>query len=391
VWGLLDQRSPVFGYVDGPRFIASPTFRAILEAVREVQAQRPGAPDPLTELTRTCGFDPLRAVRELAFTADPRTEEVTFVAALDGKAERAFSCFESVGKPEPASLAGRTALCREEQCLVAQDDLLLFGRRAKLEKLFAAFPEPSGTPPAEDYLFVTGEFPNPFGVERASFTMAPASAGTRLRLVAQAGSPERAAELEAQARQLLAVVPERLAAEPPELQRIAKTLLQNLTLEQQGNTATATLTVEDATLAGSLSALAVYGVKRYLVAAKTAEARETIAEIAARLIAYSMEARDHRFPRSAPSVPKQIPAGIKYTSTRADWQHKSWTAIEFSREGGQYYSYEYETSKDGKRATVRARGDLDGDGVQSLFELDLTADGGEARTTPTLRETNPTE
>ncbi len=224
VWGLLDQRSPVFGYVDGPRFIASPTFRAILEAVREVQAQRPGAPDPLTELTSNVR---LRSVESGARARFHRRSEDgggdVRVAALDGKAERAFSCFESVGKPEPREPRGSDrALQRRTVSSRAGRLAAVRPAREARRSCSPPFPSRGGTPPAEDYLFVTGEFPN---LRRGTrfFTMAPASAGTRLRLVAQAGSPERAAELEAQARQLLAVVPERLAAEPPELQRIAKT------------------------------------------------------------------------------------------------------------------------------------------------------------------------
>lgn len=391
---MLDQRAPVFGYIDGPRFVASPTFKAILEALRQVrqlQALNPGAADPLSEAEQNCGFNPLAAVREVTFSADPATEEVTIVAALDRSADQAFQCFASIGKPVPGSLAGHTALCRESECLVARDDLLVFGKRPRLEALFAAFPAPSGTPPKDDYLFVTGEFANPLGIQRTSFAMAPASDGTRLRVDAQANSPEDAANLEARARQLLSLAPQRLASEPPELQQVAKTLLQNLTLEHRGNTATATLTVEDATLAGSLAALTVYGVKRYVTLSKTAEARVTLVRIARELTAYAIRARDHRFPRSAPRVPKQVPAGIKYTSTSADWQHKSWAAIAFSLEDPQYYSYEYETSKDGKRATVRARGDVDGDGVESLFELDVKVEGNKAQVDPPTRETNPAE
>jgi type IV pilus assembly protein PilA len=166
------------------------------------------------------------------------------------------------------------------------------------------------------------------------------------------------------------------------------TLLERITLEHQGSTARATLSAEDPILSGALAALAVYGVKRYITAAKIAEARETLVLISARLMAYAAKSPGKRFPRSAPRVPAKIPPGIKYTTTPADWKHKSWASIEFGREAPQYYSYEYETSKDRKRATVRARGDLDGDGVESLFELDVTVDGGEPSP---LRETNPTE
>jgi hypothetical protein len=390
VWGLLDPRAPLFGYIDGQRFVASPTFRAVVEAVRQVQALRPGAPDLLTDLNRMCGFDPLKAVREVTFAAAPSTEEVTVVIALDRNAERAFACVASVGEPQPGSVAGHTALCKQDDCLVAHQDLLVFGKRARLEELLPALPAPSVVP-FDDYLFVSGEFPNPLGVKRAAFTVAPATQGTRLRFEAQSSSAEGAANLEAQAKQLLALAPERLASEPPELQRFAQALLQNLTFSHEGKTTTATLTVEDATLAGSLAALSVYGVKRYVAAAKSAVARATVILIATRLEAYAAGARDHRFPRSAPRVPEKIPAGVKSTTTRADYEHKSWSAIDFQPEEDSYYSYEYETSKDGKRATVRARGDLDGDGVESLFELDVVVEGDKAHSVPPIRETNPTE
>ncbi len=169
----------MFGYIDGPRFVASPTFKAVLEAIRQVQALNPGAPDVLAELNRSCGFDPLNAVREVAFTY-PSGVDMTVIVALDRNADQAFPCVAALGQPKPGSVADHTAVCKEDNCVVAHQDLLVFGRRHRLEELFAAFPAPSGAPPADDYLFVTGEFPNPLGVERASISMAPASAGTRL-------------------------------------------------------------------------------------------------------------------------------------------------------------------------------------------------------------------
>ncbi len=392
VFGMLDRRAPIFGYLEGPRFLASPLFRVLLTALREVQAAQPGAPDPLAELNQKCGFDPLSAIRELTFTADPKTEEVTVVVALDQSADRTFACFEGAGTPEPAALAGRKALCRADQCLVADGDLLAFGRRLTLEKLFASAPKPSGAPPAEDYLLVTGAFPNSLGVKRASFAMAPSatsrSASTRLELEGETASPQDAANLEARGRQLLALVPNQLDSIEPELKRVVMTLLERLTLEHRGNTARASIVVEDSILSGALAGLTVYGVKRYLTAAKMSEARTTLGLIAARLERHAEKSPGHRFPRSAPRVPSTVPAGVKYTTTPADWKHKSWSSIEFGLENPQYYSYEYETSKDGKRAVVRARGDLDGDGVESLFELDVTV--GESEPSP-IRETNPTE
>ena len=90
--------------------------------------------------------------------------------------------------------------------------------------------------------------------------------------------------------------------------------------------------------------------------------------------------RDHaggkaaRFPPSAPPVPGAVPPGTKYQSSPSDWQEGSWKTIGFTMDTPQYYRYSVVTSGDRKHATVRAEGDLDGDGKSSLYELPLELD-----------------
>jgi hypothetical protein len=50
------------------------------------------------------------------------------------------------------------------------------------------------------------------------------------------------------------------------------------------------------------------------------------------------------------------------------------------------------TAKDGKSVVVRARGDIDGDGITSLFELDVHLDAkGVPMIAPLIRERDPEE
>jgi hypothetical protein len=130
-------------------------------------------------------------------------------------------------------------------------------------------------------------------------------------------------------------------------------------------------------LVGTLSAVGVYAVRQYLVQAKLAEAKSTVGAISRGLAAY-MEMEDvkgkrpKRFPPSAPPTPAKVPSGNKFVPDGSTWRHPTWKALRFEMDMPMYYSYEVITSKDGKTATVRAHGDLDGDGKLSTIERTLT-------------------
>lgn len=138
---------------------------------------------------------------------------------------------------------------------------------------------------------------------------------------------------------------------------------------------------------GIFSVLAISGVRRYLAAAKTAEAKNTVNAIArAGVAAYERDtvigSKDvHRLCGSATPVPAAVPAGSKYTPSPApgtDFKSGNasagWMCLKFAVEQPMYYQYAYEkgagSGKSGATANgfeVRARGDLDGNGVYSLF------------------------
>lgn len=144
---------------------------------------------------------------------------------------------------------------------------------------------------------------------------------------------------------------------------------------------------------GVVAALGIFGVRKYIANAKTAEARNTLGQIAKdAAAAYD---RDGKLCPSASSpVPAKVPSGAKYQSGPEDWgadkaAHAGFACLHFSMAEPQYYQYEYTSTP--HSFTVIARGDLDGDGVQSTFELDGLVSGGKVIVAPNIKETNPEE
>jgi len=179
---------------------------------------------------------------------------------------------------------------------------------------------------------------------------------------------------------------------------------------------------------GVLAALAIYGVRKYLSNAKTAEARMGVGRLAKDAqLAYEKESVAagvvkltktadiaHRLCSSAAAVPA-APANIKnkkYQSQPADWTSPAladlsaggWNCLKFTMSDPQYFQYEYTTTSDATKAagkgdtfTVAAHGDLDGDDTLSTLsmngEVQQDAVTKELLLTlaPTITEANPEE
>jgi type IV pilus assembly protein PilA len=141
-------------------------------------------------------------------------------------------------------------------------------------------------------------------------------------------------------------------------------------------------------------------VSAYTRRAKTSEAKSTLGAIARAVVAaYEREAVSddpsaaavHKLPPSAPRVPAEVPKGKKYQSTPADWAHPGWKEIKFEMTQPQYFSYELVVAPDGKSFEARAIGDLDGDGVTSLFAMQGKVEDGMVRLATSLRIENEME
>ncbi len=77
------------------------------------------------------------------------------------------------------------------------------------------------------------------------------------------------------------------------------------------------------------------------------------------------------YPESAPLTPSNVPRGELVKDPPGTWSHPTWRVLDFSFEAPHAYGFELSTKNapDVSRYTATARGDLDGDGVLSRFEV----------------------
>ena len=156
-------------------------------------------------------------------------------------------------------------------------------------------------------------------------------------------------------------------------------------------------------IVGVLAALAIYGVRRYILNSKTAEARNGVGQMAKDASsAYNREGMQATVltlgdstgvtnricgpVKSGQSVPSSAASiqGKKYQSKPSEWstgnQWDGWTCVKFSMTDPQYYMYNYDSTGSSEATatfTASAKGDLDGNGQLSTFAMvgTIQADG----------------
>jgi type IV pilus assembly protein PilA len=164
---------------------------------------------------------------------------------------------------------------------------------------------------------------------------------------------------------------------------------------------------------GVLAALSIYGVRKYIANAKTAEARMALGRIAKDASAAynreSMAASVLAIGTTAGvsnalcvSATAPVPNGVasikgqKYQSSPTDWNNatdsstKGWTCLKFSLQDPQYYQYTY-ASTVGASFVASANGDLNGDATLSTFSLSGAIQSGVLNIAPTIFENLPDE
>jgi type IV pilus assembly protein PilA len=163
--------------------------------------------------------------------------------------------------------------------------------------------------------------------------------------------------------------------------------------------------------------LGIYGTRKYLANAKTAEARNNLGQLSkdassaydresmsGTLTVGSASAVTKRLCASAANaVPSSIHSvqGMKYQSSTSDWvagdANTGWQCLRFNIMDPQYYQYSYErtggatggANGDGFKAV--AHGDLNGDGVTSTFTMTGQIMSGIVNVSPAPDEVNPEE
>jgi len=159
------------------------------------------------------------------------------------------------------------------------------------------------------------------------------------------------------------------------------------------------------TMVGTLGVLAALGMRKYMVGAKLAEAKNTLGQIAKDAsTAYEREdpvlAPGPTTKRVCPSaslpVPAQVSAisGKKYQSSPAEWEvdkarNAGFSCLRFELFAPQKYQYRYEATPTSFLAG--GRGDVDGDNRFSDFTVQGRVEDGVLRVSPTISETDPEE
>ncbi len=158
-------------------------------------------------------------------------------------------------------------------------------------------------------------------------------------------------------------------------------------------------------MVGVLAVLGIYGTRKYIATAKTAEAKKSLGQIAKDAVtAYKSggpsAASGTVKRRICPSASTRVPAdrtmvsGKKYQSGPSEWQvdrasEGGFACLAFEMSSPQYYQYEYEATPTGFAA--RAFGDLNGDGVFSTFEIKGQLVGDRLVVSPSILEIDPQE
>jgi type IV pilus assembly protein PilA len=169
-------------------------------------------------------------------------------------------------------------------------------------------------------------------------------------------------------------------------------------------------------IVGILAALAIYGVRKYMANAKTAEAKNSLGQLAKdasgafnreKMAAGVMAAGSSTGVANTlcGSATATVPAAVgsvkgkKFQSTQSDWdadnQYKGWSCLKFSMAEPQYYMYGYAASgtqgNNGETFTATAKGDLDGDDVISTFTLAGEIRDKAVAVSPVIAEDKPEE
>lgn len=174
-------------------------------------------------------------------------------------------------------------------------------------------------------------------------------------------------------------------------------------------------------IVGVLAVLAVYGVRKYIANAKTAEAKNSLGQMGKdavtafegeRMAAAVMKGGSStsiirsmcaKSSNTVPAAGIGAVKGQKYQSTKIEWSNSTdvlnnagFPCLKFEMTAPQYYVYDYQATAPldaaGGIFTASANGDLNGDSVPSTFTQlgEIQADG-RLTVAPSIGEVSPEE
>jgi len=134
-------------------------------------------------------------------------------------------------------------------------------------------------------------------------------------------------------------------------------------------------------IGGSVLAVSVPPFLRNLHASRLTEPLEGLQRLAGRAAVLADSAPlSQAYPPSVGLTPAQVPRGELVTDPPGTWSHPSWRLLDFAIETPHAFSFEWSSSSAPAESkfTATAHGDLDGDGVQSTFQISGSVRAGGA-------------
>ncbi|MEP7123631.1 MAG: hypothetical protein ABJE95_22075 [Byssovorax sp.] len=375
--------------IDGKALRGAPIFANAMGAIHAfpmIQAR-------LDDVNERCGLDLLDAVDEVVVArTGPREDQDVTLARVRADDGAVLRCVMGLLHGKATTIGPDPAVRLDvETVAVVVDGVTILGGDSMVDAAIKAVRAHATTlPKPARALFVGPSTVASFALAGPGFGPVSDGAGVfeiddhhlAIRATGTLGSAAEATALTQQVHGGIDQASADLGAAPGGAGEALKGYLSQIHVAAEGSRVHADLDLKggveaQAQLVGTLSAVGIYGVRQYLLQAKLAEAKNTVGAISRALAAF-MEREDAkgkratRFPPSAPLTPAKVPSGTRSSPDGSTWSHPTWKALHFEMDTPGYYSYEVVTSKDGHTATVRAHGDLDGDGKLSTIERTLT-------------------
>lgn len=123
---------------------------------------------------------------------------------------------------------------------------------------------------------------------------------------------------------------------------------------------------------GSILAVGVPSFVRNLHASRLVEPIDGLERIALRATALAAQKpAEFAYPASVEQTPEQVPRGKPVLDPAPTWEEPTWRLLDFSFTLPHSYSFAFESHNTPGHATFYAvaHGDLDGDGLESTFEI----------------------
>jgi hypothetical protein len=395
-------------YMDGRRL-----REAVLpDLLRATGALRVDLGVGISTLATLCGFQPLLSIDELFATIwrepSDRNRGWVAVARVEEPLERNVACLRALApEAKETSLDGYRSWQLKKAFVVWKGGAFVvassaFHAHAAITRM--AHPEPVAAQARAELagvlLAASVAESDSFGLDALKVRWTGEPRGTKLVFQSRFAEESRAMRAETILRDGLRQMLGSSASLDPAVQGLAERLVQDTRVNRDGAKLDVTFGLPQ--LAGQtatverLTALSVRGVRQYTAWDLMGEARVAVFDIARALADYTTEQRGRgrpvRFPPSAPLLPDEVPYGKRVAPNPHAFSFPSWQDIHYTNDRPTFYACDFVTAKDGKSVVVRARGDIDGDGITSLFELDVRLDAkGVATIAPLIRERDPEE